>query len=58
MLFSRVTTLLTLLGAAAAAPSADLPKQYRLKTKVVTGDDTKNNLYGTHPAPRRDTHPS
>lgn len=47
MLFTRVATLLAVLGVAAAAPSAGSPsKIYRLKTTVVSGDATKNDLYG------------
>ncbi|KFY26771.1 hypothetical protein V493_03891 [Pseudogymnoascus sp. VKM F-4281 (FW-2241)] len=46
MLFARVATLLAVLGVAAAAPSAGTPsKIYRLKTTVVSGDATKNDLY-------------
>ncbi|KFY15406.1 hypothetical protein V492_02022 [Pseudogymnoascus sp. VKM F-4246] len=45
MLFSRVATLLTVLGVAAAAPKTEEPSQYRLKTTVLAGDATKNNLY-------------
>ncbi|OBT78094.1 hypothetical protein VF21_02749 [Pseudogymnoascus sp. 05NY08] len=46
MLFTRVATLLAVLGVAAAAPNTSNPtKPYRLQTKVVIGDDSKNNLY-------------
>ncbi|OBT62148.1 hypothetical protein VE03_08293 [Pseudogymnoascus sp. 23342-1-I1] len=46
MLFTRVATLLAVLGVAAAAPATNNPsKPYRLKTTVVSGDATKNNLY-------------
>lgn len=52
MLFARVATLLAVLGVAAAAPNTGKPtKQYRLKTTVVSGDATKNNLYGMSPPP-------
>jgi hypothetical protein len=57
MLFTRVATLLAVLGVAAAAPSTGNPtKPYRLKTTVVSGDATKNNLYGmsTRPPPNSD----
>lgn len=50
MLFTRVATILAVLGVAAAAPATGDPsKPYRLKTTVVSGDATKNNLYGTFP---------
>lgn len=50
MLFTRVATLLAVLGVAAAAPATGDPsKPYRLKTTVVSGDATKNNLYGMCP---------
>ncbi len=50
MLFTRVATLLAVLGVAAAAPNTGKPtKSYRLKTTVVSGDATKNNLYGMSP---------
>ncbi|KAL5349358.1 hypothetical protein ACLOAV_005648 [Pseudogymnoascus australis] len=46
MLFTRVATILAVLGVAAAAPATGDPsKPYRLKTTVVSGDATKNNLY-------------
>lgn len=52
MLFTRVATLLAVLGVAAAAPATGDPsKPYRLKTTVVSGDATKNNLYGMSPTP-------
>ncbi|KFY45689.1 hypothetical protein V495_02847 [Pseudogymnoascus sp. VKM F-4514 (FW-929)] len=46
MIFTRVATLLAVLGVAAAAPTTGDPSSpYRLKTTVVKGDATKNNLY-------------
>ena len=52
MIFTPVATLLAVLGVAAAAatPATGNPtSHYRLKTTVVKGDATKNNLYGMSP---------